>query len=534
MTLPKVAASVVAEVLEQLPSRLHKRVDAAVAKASSWTVSADGVVVDAETTLRFELHDEVLTSAADLTCSCLLAPRCLHRAVFVSVAPVSADAQVDSQVAPESAGTALGSSAVAAVELLWVAGGLVLRAGVSGSGSVLQASMLRAVHAARLAGLHRAAAAALRVVTGIRAAHSGSSAFARATLADDLAELLLVCHQLRAGIGDVSALRGTARREYQPIGSLRLHGLFTERVVTDSGYAGVVSHLVDSKGGLWTIPALSPGDADEVAAAYDGPVALGESGLSHRQLSRAGLLLSSATASADRRLGAGANVRAVAAAGAPWSASPLWDEPLADQVRRAFRTDNQLLFLDDVAARQINLIGSSDLAWENLRLMSGMELSFIARLVPSRPLTAVALAASGPLHIPESWGGVVNLTLERLQRSNVDEPRQLPGPPDPGPSPIALLERRVQRIVMGGRKIHALNDAAADQARLTRLGLTTTAQVLANLHAASRDTERDHFGRLLPEESDDFVLAWLRAHVHTRTFTESTAHTSWNRAVPPE
>lgn len=547
MTLPPVSAAVVATVLDALPQRLRKRVDAALDKASTWTSSTVEskctVVVDDDTTLVFTLQDGVLASADDLTCTCLLAPKCLHRAVAVSVAPAVAVAVAVGPEPPVST-VSLSAEALTAAGLLWEAASAVLQAGVSGSGAVVQASLLRAVHTARLAGLYRASTVALRVVAGIRAAHARSSEFHRATMTADLSELLLVCHQLRSGVGDVASLRGTARREYRPIGSLRLYGLFTERVVASSGYAGVVTHLVDADGQLWTVNAVTPGGS--VSGALDGPVAIGESGLSHRALGRSGLLLSAATASADHRLGAGTNVRAVAAEGAPWTSPPaslLW-RPLEDQISRAFTSSNELLFLSgtvvgstggalrlEVENRFVDLVGSCDTSWDNLGLLASLtdkRLWVVARLLRDQPSTAVALAVSGDVTPPSSFNGRVNLTLDRLQRSHVDSPHQmLSTSTETAQSPVELLERWLHRATLGGRKMPMITSTVADQARLTRLGLTATAQLLGALEKAARDEQRDAFGRLVSRTDDEFVLAWLRGCVHAAEFTRSVASTRW-------
>jgi hypothetical protein len=61
-------------------------------------------------------------------------------------------------------------------------------------------------------------------------------------------------------------------------------------------------------------------------------------------LSRKGFPLSSGTASADRRLGTGAGVRAVAASGAAWTEEPLaalWRVPLSRQVARVFAAEDK-------------------------------------------------------------------------------------------------------------------------------------------------------------------------------------------------
>ncbi|MBE1464777.1 hypothetical protein [Kibdelosporangium phytohabitans] len=213
--------------------------DKALGKASSWTVAESGtVVVDEDTRLTFTLTDGVIATAADLVCSWLLAPHCLHRAIAVSVAPVGSAAAAEPSDEPVTPSTKLKAAHQDAANLLWQAGSTVLRAGVSGSGAVAGAELLRAVHVARLAGLHRAATAGLTVAASLLAAQTGDPAYRRADLTAQVRELLLVCHGLRTGTGDTAALLGVARREFRPAGSLRLYGLCTEAVLTGSGYAG--------------------------------------------------------------------------------------------------------------------------------------------------------------------------------------------------------------------------------------------------------------------------------------------------------
>lgn len=514
--LPPVAGHVVADIVEKLPQRLRKRLDASL--EHHWQIEESGdrctVTIDADTTVTFRLTNGILAAADDLTCNCLLAPRCLHRAVAVSTAPVS---QHETETVEPLART-LSDVGLAAANSLWEAGSAVLRAGVSGTGAVLQAQMLRAAHSARLAGLHRAATAALRVVAGVRAA--GGSAFDRTTLTADLVELLLVCRELRAGGEDVTELLGTARRAYEPVGALRLFGLCAERVVAKSGYGGVVSHLVDATGNLWTIPAILPGGQRNVAAAWDGPVALGESGISHRQLSRGGLLVASATASADRRLGAGQGVRAVAAPGAAWT-----DEPFS-QLWQKIRAGD-LVFLEGTVAgfdgsglvvSGVELVANSQTGWENLRMLgalAGHRLKIVGRIT-DRPGTALALAAFVE-GLPDSWGGRVNLSLEPLQRAYVGGAAPVLISPSPSTNaPVDLLERWLHRIVMGGHRMPVVGSVAADRARLDRLGLAGAAQLLDGLHAYARD----------PVE--EFTLAWLRGCVYAREFRKSAIERSWS------
>jgi hypothetical protein len=568
MTPPPVAPAVLADVLDALPPRLRKRVDASLDRAAEWAVTVDGdtarAELDADTSLTWTLHDGVLTEADDLVCSCLLAPRCLHRGIAVAaaeVADVVASAPVVAVEEPAAATAEVREDERLAATVLWEAAATVLRSGATGSGAVVRAELLRAVHTARVAGLHRAAAGGLRIAAALAAARTGDSSFDREVLTAELVDLLLLCHDLRAGTV-TAELRGTARREYTPIGSLRLYGLCTEAVVTTSGYGGVVTHLVDEDGELWTVPAIMPGGAERVTAAASGPVAIGESGLTHRELGRAGLLLSGGTASPDRRLGAGKAVRAVAASGAAWDAPPLaglWAQPLAEQVTRAFQPDSphrpasaDLLFLDgtvlgaagnalrvSVGNAHLDLVGEGERARENLRVLAsaaGLRLRVVARLLPDRPGTAVALAVSGELALPADLRRRVDLGLDRLQRSHVigDGSRELPPRPEPTervPPVLRPLENVLHRVALGGRAVAAIASASRDVAALSRIGLTGTADLLADLAATSRDRERDAFGRVVRDAGDAFPVAWLRAGVHVREFTRATARRAWQQEV---
>ncbi|MZG18412.1 hypothetical protein GTY44_33865, partial [Streptomyces sp. SID5914] len=84
---------------------------------------------------------------------------------------------------------------------------------------------------------------------------------------------------------------------------------------------------------------------------------IGDTSLTHRELSRAGLAVSGATVSPTGRLGAGAGVRAVRAPGASWRAEPLdrlWAMPVAEQIARALASD-----LDVPKAQDTGLAGDT-------------------------------------------------------------------------------------------------------------------------------------------------------------------------------
>ncbi|MGW4706256.1 hypothetical protein ACWEP1_38660, partial [Streptomyces sp. NPDC004285] len=92
--LPPVAPDVLADAVEQLSARLRKKLDAAVAGcADRAAAAADGSVQvpfgeDAAVTLRPGPSGAV-THADQAVCTCLLAPRCLHRAAVLGAAPLA-------------------------------------------------------------------------------------------------------------------------------------------------------------------------------------------------------------------------------------------------------------------------------------------------------------------------------------------------------------------------------------------------------------------------------------------------------------
>ncbi|MGW0706329.1 hypothetical protein ACWD4G_10240 [Streptomyces sp. NPDC002643] len=413
--LPPAAPDVVAAAVESLTSRLRKKLDAAIESYAALPVTADAGALrircgeDAEVTLTPGASG-ALTDPEQVLCSCLLAPRCLHRAAVLGVCPVAdADDLADmpaettaasgagagahgeagvsasggtparpadsvepsattvapaatTPAAPASARTAAptaptptGSNAadadrtpadpnsagraptdanpagrtpaaptsaqVSAARALWAAAAAVLSAGVPAAGAVPQAELLRAAHTARLAGLHRAEAAALRVVRGLRGARARHDGHRLADLVANVRELLLTAGLLMVADPD-QALIGTARRAYRPGGGLRVHGVCREPVIAATGYGGVVTHLVSDDGRWFSIADVKPGGPARARGAATATVALGSGSLNHSQLSRGGLLITGATLSPDGRLGSGKGVRATPVAGLPWTSEP--------------------------------------------------------------------------------------------------------------------------------------------------------------------------------------------------------------------
>ncbi|MYV67566.1 hypothetical protein GT043_16860, partial [Streptomyces sp. SID2131] len=100
-SLPPVAPDVLAEAVEQLSARLRKKLDAAIEGCAEHAVpAADGSLgvrfgEDALVTLRPGPSGTV-SEAGQAVCTCLLAPRCLHRAAVLGAAPIA-----DAEAAPD-------------------------------------------------------------------------------------------------------------------------------------------------------------------------------------------------------------------------------------------------------------------------------------------------------------------------------------------------------------------------------------------------------------------------------------------------
>ncbi|GGV82748.1 hypothetical protein GCM10010294_58200 [Streptomyces griseoloalbus] len=573
--LPPVVPSVTAELVEALSPRLRKRLDAGITKLLARPVARDGdtvrIAVDDETDVVLHAPGGTVTGADAIHCGCLLAPDCLHRAAAASAAPVAdaaeaAGAAREETVTRETAPTPTGgvrpaeaetatADQRAAARTVFDAAAAVLEAGTDGAGAVLQAELLHAAHTARLAGLPRASAAAISVVTGVRAARSADPGYRLADLAGALVDVLGVAHRLPHATGpDLTELRGTVRQPYRPDGSLRLYGLFSEPVLTATGYAGAVTWTADAHGRLYTVSDVAPGGPARATGAADRAVRIGDTSLTHRELSRAGLAVSGATVSPAGRLGAGAGVRAVRAPGVSWRSEPLdrlWAVPAAEQVARALNGGQDLLFLEvtvtgtvrettgdcllaDCAGVALRLATAHDdpsLPYrDNLRLLAaarGRLLRIVARLAPGPLPRALLLAAEHPT----DPAARTDLGLDRLQHADLPTGAAAPPAavvPTGDEAPLHLLRRRVHQAVPGGRGVLALTaSGSGDGVRLRRLGLATAGDLLDALHAAAADRSRDPFGRLLPADTAHFARSWLAAALYTDTVERALCANAW-------
>ncbi|MFJ5306979.1 hypothetical protein [Streptomyces sp. NPDC088350] len=646
--LPPVAPELAAAAVEALTSRLRKKLDAAIETYVAAPVTVEGTVrrvrcgEDAEVVLTPGPSGTV-RDAEQAVCTCLLAPRCLHRAAVLGACPVAdAETAVDVNATTEAAGAhamahSVGSSAegvrpepdttditsadvgqavaavpgpdtaeaspqtgptgptdaqLAAARALWTAAAAVLAAGVPAAGAVAQAEVLRASHTARLAGLHRAEAAALRVVRGLRGARSRHDGHRLADLVADLRELLLTTGLLAAA-EPAPALVGTARRAYRPEGALRVHGVCREPVISATGYGGVVTHLIADDGRWFTVADVKPGGPARARGAATATVALGSGSLDHAGLSRGGLLISGATLSSDGRLGAGKGVRATPVAGRSWTSGPLaalFARPLSEAVAArlgnvpvsdpegAARTSGELIGCDlvivgvvdqhvlaqelisgraDTDGLLIRLLpsnGHPDLAHTaNLRRLAsrpGLRLRVVGRLDPDRAATLRPLAV-GPLpdertatlRLPVEWLGHADLGYDRVEGIHLPPADALPEisglprvPPDPvAEAPLWRLRRLVEVAVSGGRRAAAEpardGDRAGAVAALRRAGFRTAADLSHTLAAEADRRTRDVFGRTEEADPDGYARAWLAAAVYLAGTERALVRATWQ---PPQ
>ncbi|MFE6844905.1 hypothetical protein [Streptomyces sp. NPDC057686] len=616
--LPPVAPEVLAEAVENLTARLRKKLDAAIEGCAAGAVRAD----DGSVTVRFG-EDALVTlrpgpagtvaSADQVVCTCLLAPRCLHRAAVLGAAPLAdaahlpppqsdpepdpgsgsqpgaapaagpgaaeafpRPAAVAPPNAPEPAPAALTAAQLGAAAALWQAAAEALAAGATAGGAVVQAELLRAAHTARLAGLPRAEAAALRVVRGLRAARERSGAHRLGDLTGAFRELLHTAGLLASGTAG-PALTGTVRRAYQPGGSLRVYGLCREPVLSATGYGGVVTHLLAPDGARYSVSDVRPGGLARARGAGSASVALGGAALDHAGLARGGLRIAGATVSADGRLGAGRGVQATPLRGIPWTEEPaaaLFARPAAEAV--AARLADRDTGPDEAAPAllgcEVTVVGAAgeDLLVRevradapllrlraahphpelphtaNLRRIAahpGLVLRVLGRPDLDRAATLRPLAV-GPvpgaeytLRLPEEWLGRADLGYDLLQGSHFPPgsaaaPAAAEGPDLLADSPLWRVRRLLETGVAGGRRAVAETARTAEPLTsygpLRRAGFTAAAELATALAAEADRRPRDSFGRMTDPSPDAYAWAWLAASTHLAAAERSLVAASWS------
>jgi hypothetical protein len=380
-----VAPDFLASFLEALPSRLRRKLETEQNLTDGWTatiestvestvestIGAERLTIDAgnDTTLHLGTQRVIVSTDNDLHCSCLLAPRCLHRgALLLSLAihdephgdeaaetedntlqsatdtelqdgtqrsqthngedptftddlrapddrlplatagPIDATAPADLVVLP---GLAVPSASQRlAAQAVWDAAAPIILQGIANSGSLRLASLLRAANVCRAEGLHLLARAAVALAAQLQRRQRGDASFVLAEATNDVRIVLSDAWRLSTQAHVPEYLLKSGTRSFSAQGGLRLTALACEPVIAASGYAGVVTHLIDASGSPRHLAQVMPGGPQDVKTSYQTAIRIGDTTINHDRLSRAGLIVSGATVAPDGRLGAGAGVKA--------------------------------------------------------------------------------------------------------------------------------------------------------------------------------------------------------------------------------
>lgn len=562
MSSVRVSPALMAELTAAAPGRVVRKLDKKPELARDWTwTDGENLEVVTDKGERVTVAGPVARDAEAVDCTCLLSPKCLHLLAVLrllelddgsSASDEPVEAQERNAAEPdEGADPALTPAQQGAALALWEAGAAVLTHGLHNTGAVVQADLLRAVHTCRGEGLHRGAAAGLRVVEHARQLRGRSDAFDLAAATADLRETLTVARAL--GFGEpgprLRELVGVGRRRYVPVPVRRLTGVCTAPVVTRSGFGGVVTWFVDADGELWTLPHImpagTPGLTSGPGGAYDAPADLGELLTPHRELCRAALLLSGATGSADRRLGRGKSVQAaLSRAGDPVGIAA--GEALVEAVVTVVGVQGPAL----VVAREsdgllIRLLAPTDVAGvhyrHNLSLLArapGLSLSAVFEPTSARRPSAIAYAVrTDALTVPSAWAGLVNLGLDELQPSYFESLRdhaatvQSAIPFDP----VAEARRRLARAVVGGTRTlqaEAQDEIARDCHRLASRMMRSGAGALQGLAAAATGGDQSLTGRRQRADSLALAEAWLAAASWCAGADASLRRAAWDGLSP--
>lgn len=551
---PAVSPQLVAASIEAAPERVRRRLDRSPDAASDWqwkrTTSGWSVAAGEEIV---ELLSAFLTSMEQLRCTCLLAPNCFHVLACVTSLPVgveaadesaimASDVDVDSaEVGEESStaeveeGVSLSDEQMSAAVEFQIALAQVIRIGVANSGVVVQSTLLRAVHQARSTGLYRVATIGLRIIAGIRLFRARSVESDPTQIGDDVADALETLRRIisceRAPIFWI----GTARRRQLPIRPRKLHGLFAEPILTQSGFAGAAAYFLGEDGQIYTASDVRPGDAQLAKDAYRGGIEIGSIIQPAKQLARGLYLGTDLTASHDGRLGRGKGIKIVEQGESSWQFDGLqkrFSEPLEQQWKSVY--DRAMLPADGrpagwdflfatgtvIGACGAELLLQVESAYlrlaieneseslcfrENLRLLShapGLQLQVIGRLDLADPtmITPLVVVGAPPenaphenvdaprLELPDSWVGRVFLGFDGLERQHLVHAQAVPaivpfptGAFSAGTDLLAPLRRRaIARIIAGSDAARSSQSStiAAEVASLRRAGLATGAGLL--------------------------------------------------------
>lgn len=589
---PTVAPGVLGEILASAPARLQRKLDKNPQAAEDWDwQNQDNEVVVDTGSETVTLKADGIQTVDDVACTCLLSPRCFHvvaTLILLEIADAGeeSEAAVEPEVIEDDEENRLTNKQARAAKEMFTVLGTILAGGLRAAGTSQQSRLLRVVHECRSHGLHRLAASGLRVLQHIRQLRIDSHAtdevasefesdVAVADLGDALEVAWRLC-QLEENAALPAPIVGTARRRYTPFTSMKLHGLFSEPILTNSGYAGAVTYLISEDGWMASVSDVQPGDASRLRQAWKSGVDVAGMSISNRELSRSALLISQATRSADGRIGGGQSARAVAVKTDGWSCDAIqkrFEESLTAQIEKCFTLQtlpfeqrpagSDLVFITAeimgymghrLIARDINSdhslqfsipIDHEDVPFrENFCLLArapGQFWQCIGRVQMNQP-SAVSLLALSPhsiggehsFSLPDGMSFHIDLGFDELSRSHFTKaersPVQLPVQAATNTVSDDVLFRWLRAIAIGGR--HAVpsgkvNAMVRDARHLAKQLRPTASALLTNLAETAVSTSTDLRGLRFPANSESLAQHWLAAEFAYRSSKRHLAQKMW-------
>lgn len=478
---PKITPMFLTQLVEQAPGRVRKRLDSepAVADSWNWTHQENVWTIQAnDETVRLQIPNGVLTSLDDVSCSCLMSPKCFHILACCSSLPLEhsqasaepnleeqssadtsqpSDAQLDTRTVDVT--DAMRASAILVRETL----STLLRVGARNAGILLQSGLLRAGHASRASDLYALSNTMLRIAEGVQRFRQQSDEADSLALKEDVATAFFACHSLLNQPTVPKWIVGQSRRVFESLDVRKLNGIFAEPILTRSGFAGVAVYLQDTnEGGLYTVNELRTGDSSLIRQAYRGGIDLGGITVEAKELCRSTFAVQELTVSEDRRLGKGKSTRWATTKREPteafsggrfanhinaqlqnlfsWSDTPTEQRPagwdLISVTAKVMGSNGATVVVtvegSDQPWRLGVMIDSPQLEYRhNLALIARcprLQLRCLVRVRENVPycadLLAIANVSSVPaespveprLELPQDWQGICNTGLDRLER----------------------------------------------------------------------------------------------------------------------
>ena len=478
---PKITPIFLSQLVEQAPGRVRKRLDSEPAVADSWNWTHQEnvwTIQSNEETVRLQSPNDVLTGLDDVSCSCLMSPKCFHILACCSSLPLE-HSQASAESASEEHSSAdaspptdreLDTRTVEVTDAMRASAILVreslsalLRVGARNAGILLQSGLLRAGHASRASDLYALSNTMLRIAEGVQRFRQQSDEADSLALKEDVASAFFACHSLLNQPTVPKWIVGQARRVFESLEVRKLNGVLAEPILTRSGFAGVSVYLQDTnEGGLYTVNELRTGDTSLIRQAYRGGIDLGGITVEAKELCRSTFAVQELTVSEDRRLGKGKSTR--------WATTKREQTEPFSGGRFANSIDAQLEKLFswsdtpneqrpagwDLVSITTTVIGSngatvvvavegSDRPWRlgvmidspeleyrhNLALIARcprLQLRCLVRVRENVPYCADLLAIANissvlaesqvdpRLELPQDWQGICNTGLDRLER----------------------------------------------------------------------------------------------------------------------